>query len=138
MAHVVVREEIDAPRDRLWGLVADFGNVGWIPGGESARTEGAGPGMVRILGMGGAEIRECLESRDDAARTIVYTIAQGLPLPLTDYRATMTVRSAGDRRSELEWSCTFTPAGVPEGEAKAQVEDLYHMMIGWIRDYLAK
>jgi len=137
MAHLVVREEIDATEDRLWRVVADFGNVRWIPGGESARTEGSGPGMVRILGAEGAEIRERLESRDDSARTIVYTIPTGLRLPITDYRATMTVRSAAERRSTLEWSCTFTPAGIPEAEAKAQVENLYRMMIGWIRDYLA-
>jgi len=138
MAQVVVKEAIDTPPERLWRLVADFGDVRWIPGGERARTEGTGPGMVRIMGAGGAEIRERLESRDEAARTIVYTIPQGLPMPITDYRATMTVRSINDRQSELEWSCTFKPAGVPEAEAKAQVDNLYHMMIGWIRDYLAK
>ena len=138
MAQVIVKEDIDAPADRLWRLVADFGNVRWSPGGEGARTEGNGPGMVRILGIGSSEIRERLESRDDAARTIVYTIPQGLPMPITDYRATMIVRSAGDRRSELEWSCTFKPDGVPEAEASAQLEGLYRMMIGWIRDFLAK
>lgn len=137
MAQLVVREAIDATQDRLWRLVRDFGDVRWIPGGENARTEGSGPGMVRILGAAGAEIRERLESRDDDLRTIVYTIPSGLPMPISGYRATMTVRGAGERRSELEWSCTFTPDGVPEADAKAQVENLYRMMIGWIRDYLA-
>lgn len=138
MAHVTVKEEIEAPADRLWHLVANFGDVRWIPGGESARTEGDGPGMVRILGMGSAEIRERLESRDEASRTIVYTIPQGLPMPITNYRATMIVRSLGDRRSELQWSCAFEPDGVTEAEANAQVEGLYRMMIGWIRDFLAR
>jgi len=138
MSHVVVKEQIDVPADRLWGLVADFGNVPWIPGGENARTEGNGPGMVRILPMGSSEIRERLESRDEAARTIIYTIPSGLPMPITDYRSTMVVRATGERRSELEWSCTFKPDGVTEAEAKAQVENLYRMMIGWIRDCLAR
>lgn len=138
MAHVIVKEEIEAPADRLWRLVADFGDVRWIPGGESARAEGDGPGMVRILGIGAAEIRERLESRDEESRTIVYTIPQGMPMPITKYRATMIVRPVGDRRSELQWSCTFEPDGVPEAEAHAQVEGLYRMMIGWIRDFLAQ
>jgi polyketide cyclase/dehydrase/lipid transport protein len=138
MARVVVKGEIEVPADRLWKLVADFGNVGWIPGGESARTEGNGPGMVRIIDMGAGEIRERLESRDEAAQTIVYTIPQGLPMPITDYRATMIVRALGDRRSELEWSCTFQPDGVPEAEPRAQLENLYTIMIGWIRDRLTR
>ena len=138
MAHAVVSEDLDAAEDRLWRVVADFGDVRWIPGGEAARTEGSGPGMVRIIGAPGAEIRERLQSRDDGTRTIVYTIPRGLPLPITGYRATMTVRAASPGRSVLEWSCTFTPAGVPEDEARAQVENLYRMMIGWIRDYLAR
>jgi len=136
MAQARIREEIAVPADRLWRVVADFGNVGWIPGGEGARTEGKGPGMVRILGMGGNEIRERLESADDAGRTIVYTIPQGLPMPVKDYRSTMKVHDRGDGKSELEWSCTFEPDGVPEAEARAQLEGLYRMMAGWIRDYV--
>jgi hypothetical protein len=138
MAHVVVKEEVAVPPDTLWRLVADFGSVGWIPGGETARAEGTGAGMVRIFGAGsGAEIRERLESVDEAARRIVYTIPQGMPMPIKHYRATMTVHPGG-QRSVLEWSCTFEPDGVAEADAKAQVENLYKMMIGWIRDYLAR
>ena len=138
MSQVRVKEEIAVAADRLWRLVVDFGNVGWIPGGEGVRTEGKGPGMVRILGFGGAEVRERLDSVDEPRRTIVYTIPQGLPMPIKDYRATMTVRDVGPQKSELDWSCTFEPDGVTEEEAKAQVENLYHMMIGWIRDHLGK
>jgi hypothetical protein len=49
----------------------------------------------------------------------------------------MTVHGSG-AKSELEWQCTFEPNGVTEADAKAQVESLYRMMIGWIREYLAK
>lgn len=135
MAQVVVREGIAVAPDALWRLVSDFGRVGWIPGGEAALTEGKGPGMVRILG--GGTIRERLEVVDQHTRSIVYTIPQGNPLPIKNYRATMTVHPSGDH-SELEWQCTFEPAGATEAEATAQVENLYRMMIGWIRDHVAK
>lgn len=138
MAQVVVQEGIAVAPDKLWHLVADFGNAGWIPGGDSVRTEGKGPGMVRIFGSGSAEIRERLESVDQHTRSIVYTIPQGVPLPIKGYRATMTVRASGDQHSELEWMCTFEPNGATEADAKVQVENLYKMMIGWIRDYLNK
>jgi hypothetical protein len=136
MSNTAVKEEIAASADRLWALVADFGNVAWIPGAEGVRVEGQGPGMVRILGGPGAEIRERLEAVDEAARRIVYTIPSGIPLPVTGYRASMTVRARGPERSELEWACEFEPAGVSESEAVAQIQGLYAMMIGWIRDRL--
>lgn len=138
MAQVVVKEGIAVPPDKLWRLVADFGNAGWIPGGDRVRTEGKGPGMVRIFGGSSAEIRERLESVDQHTRSIVYTIPQGIPFPIKNYRATMTVHLSGNQLSELEWMCTFDPDGATEADATAQVENLYRMMIGWIRDYLAK
>ena len=138
MAQVTVREDIAVAPATLWNLVADFGNAGWIPGGDRVRTEGKGPGMVRMFGDGSAQIRERLESVDQHTRSIVYTIPQGNPLPIKNYRATMTVHSGGDQQSELEWMCTFEPNGVSDADAIAQVENLYRMMIGWIRDYLAR
>jgi len=136
MGAITVKEEINVPADRLWRLVADFGRVPWIPGGDAARTEGSGPGMVRIFGAGDTEIRERLEQLNEADHSIVYTIPRGLPLPVRDYRSTMRVRSVSAASSELDWSCTFTPDGVTEAEAAAQLENLYRMMIGWIRDHL--
>ena len=138
MAQVVVREGVAVAPATLWKLVADFGNVGWLPGGDAVRTEGKGPGMVRMFGDGSAQIRERLESVDQHTRSIVYTIPQGIPLPVKNYRATMTVHATDDQHSELEWMCTFEPNGATEADARAQVENLYRMMIGWIRDYLAK
>lgn len=137
MAQVAVKEGIAVPPEKLWALVSDFGNAGWIPGGDAVRTDGKGPGMVRMFGEGNAEIRERLESVDQHTRTIVYTIPQGIPLPIKNYRATMTVHPSG-AHSDLEWSCTFEPNGVSEDEAKAQVEGLYRMMVGWVRDYVTK
>ena len=92
MARTTVKAEIAVPADELWALVRDFGNVPWIPGGEEATVEGQGVGMVRAL-LGGA-VRERLESIDEGARRIGYTIDAGLPVPATDYHATMTVSAS--------------------------------------------
>jgi hypothetical protein len=138
MTRVVVTEQIGVSADRLWRLLSDFGNIGWAPGGQNARTVGSGVGMVRIISAGGPEIHEHLEELDAGERRIVYSIRQGMPLPIKDYRATMRIRPAGDGNSELEWSCTFEPDGVTAAEAHTQVENLYHMMIGWVRDHVTR
>lgn len=136
MAAVAVQGEFDVSADRLWELVADFGNVAWIPGMAGVRVDGEGPGMTRYLPAGESEIHERLESIDPVQRTLRYTIPVNIPLPVTDYRATMRVEGAASG-AKLHWSCTFEPAGVSEAEAQQVVRGLYEMMIGWIREHLA-
>ena len=138
MAKIQVKQELAAPADALWKLVADFGNVPWIPGGENVKLEGKGPGMLRIFTGPNGEIRERLESVDAGKRTLVYTIPQGVPFPVKDYRATMAVTDAGRGKSSLTWTCECQPAGATEAEVKQAIEGMYGLMIGWIRDHLAK
>jgi len=135
MAGVEVRAQFDVPSERLWSVISDFGNVAWIPGMEGVRVEGSGPGMTRFLPAGKVEIHERLESVDDAAKTLVYTIPENIPFPVTDYRATMRVDAAAGG-CRLTWSCSYEPTGVSAKEAEHTVRSLYEMMIGWIREYL--
>ena len=135
MAELAVNRTLDAPTDALWKLVRDFGNVHWIPGGEHAKLEGSGPGMVRVLVGPDGSVRERLESVDEADQSIVYTITEGLPFPVTGYRATMRVSDA-DGKGRLDWSCSFEPEGVSEAEAAKGIEAMYGIMMGWIEDSL--
>jgi hypothetical protein len=130
MAQVTVRQKMGQPGEKVWALVGDFGDVSWMPGGTTAELEGEGPGMARIIG---GAIREQLESIDPAKRTLVYTIPEGIPFPVTGYRSTMTVAGDGDD-CELTWSCSFEPDGVPEEQAVAIIEGMYGQMIGWVRE----
>jgi len=134
MAKTTVQADFAVPADDLWALVRDFGNVGWIPGGDEADVEGEGVGMVRIL-AGGA-VRERLESVDEANRQIGYTILEGLPVPVTDYHATMTVAAIGADACALDWSCRYEPSGATAEECDAQLRGLYELMIGWIKAHL--
>ena len=135
MAKARVKQEIAAPADAVWKLVADFGNVSWFPG-ATAKLEGKGPGMLRIFTGPKGEIRERLESVDEAKRTLVYTIPQGVPFPVKNYRATMLVTEAGKGACSLEWTCSCDPDGATEAEAVGAIEGMYGMMIGWMRDHL--
>ena len=134
MIRVLVKEEIAAPADRLWKLVGNFGDVSWMNGVTRSELEGQGVGMVRSLYVGdGAPVREQLEAHDEGARSIGYTITQGNPMPVTDYHATVAVVPDGPERSRLEWGCRFEANGVSEPEAKAAVEGMYGVLIGWVK-----
>jgi hypothetical protein len=132
MAEARVTRDLDVPADALWKLVAAFGDTSWMPAGAQITLHGSGPGMERRIAAGeGKVIRERLESVDEKSRTLVYTIPEGVPFPVKDYRATMRVRGDG-AKSELDWSVSFEPAGASEADARKAIEGMYGVMIGWI------
>ncbi|MFJ8728958.1 SRPBCC family protein [Streptomyces bauhiniae] len=118
---------IDVPHtpEQVWQLIGGFGSLPdwlpYIPG--STLSEG---GRVRTLtNAEGETIVERLTAFDEDSRTYTYTILKA-PFPVTDYLSTLTVHplpATGTAR--VEWSGTFTPAGVPEEEATALFHGIY-------------
>lgn len=103
MGSDAVSTEVGASADEAWVLVGDFhGIVKWFPGIESARAEGDD----RVLSMFGMEIRERLVERDEAGRSITYSIVGGVPVE--HHRATVTVVPSGDG-STITWAFEADP-----------------------------
>ena len=103
MAAGAVDVTIAATPDEVWEKVGDFGGVGeFFPGIESFRLEGDD----RVIGMFGMEIRERLLSRDDAARSISYSVVDGVPIE--SHTATITVEASGDG-SKVTWAYVVLP-----------------------------
>ncbi len=90
--------DIDKGADDVWAVVGDFGGIGgWMPGIESCRVEGDD----RILDTMGMTITEQLVSKDDAGRSLTYSIADGAPVET--HEAVITVSPAGDA-SHVTWT----------------------------------
>lgn len=132
MAEVVVVRELDRdPRD-VWTLLAEFGDVGWIPMAERVTLEGEGVGMRRHLHAGdGDPIIETLDAIDHDGRVLTYSIENN-PLPTSEYRAVCSV-AAVDDGTRIQWVVTFEPMGDGD-EIAAMIEAVYDMMLGWIAD----
>lgn len=99
------RAEIDVngSPDKVWALVGDFGGIGgWMPGIDSCRVEGDD----RILETMGMTITERLVSKDDAGRSLTYSIADGAPVE--SHEAVITVAPSGDG-SLVTWVVEATP-----------------------------
>lgn len=95
--------DIAGTPDAVWALAGDFGGIAtWMPGMESCRVDGDD----RILETMGMTITEHLVARDDATRTITYSITDGVPVE--SHEATITVSAAGDG-SHVTWGVTATP-----------------------------
>jgi carbon monoxide dehydrogenase subunit G len=95
--------DIDAPADRVWKEIGDFGGIGaWMPGVESCRVEGDD----RILELMGMTITEHLVARDDATRTLTYAIADGVPVE--SHQATIVVTPTG-AAARVTWDVEAKP-----------------------------
>jgi carbon monoxide dehydrogenase subunit G len=103
VAEGAVDVTVGAAPDVVWEKVGDFGGVGdFFPGIDSFRLEGDD----RIIGMFGMEIRERLVARDDATRSITYSVVDGVPID--SHQATITVEPEGEG-SKVTWAYAVTP-----------------------------
>ena len=90
--------------DEVWKLVGDFGGLAeWMPGIEACELEGD----VRKIQTMGLDIEERLNSRDDATRTISYSIVKS-PMPLEHHEATITVTPDGEG-CHVTWAVEVRP-----------------------------
>ncbi len=135
MIEILVQGEVEASADALWAIVADFGTVDWMMGVNKVELEGEGPGMVRLIYAlpDAPPVREQLESVDEEARCLRYCIPEGNPLPVDDYHSHMTVVDLGAGRSRLDWGCTAVARGIEEAAAKAAVEQMYGVLLSWVK-----
>ena len=113
MADFKIDRSFNASADDVWAKLGDFAGLGdWMPGIVKNEVEGEGVGAVRKLYFNETTaVTEVLESHDDAARTLQYSISDG-PAPVESYLATISVTPDGDG-CRVDWGATFeTPEGV--------------------------
>jgi carbon monoxide dehydrogenase subunit G len=100
--------DIVGSADAAWKLVGDFGGIAdWMPGIESCRVEGDN----RILDTMGMTITEALIAKDEAARTLTYSVIDGAPLE--SHQATITVTPTGDT-CHVTWDVEAAPDEMAE------------------------
>lgn len=125
MAHTTTSIKISALPEQVWQLIGGFDSLpDWLPNIPSSKvSEG---GRVRHLATpDGGSIVERLEVFNDKERYYTYSIMKA-PFPVTDYLSTIHVKEDTDGESSLvEWSGSFTPAGVSDEEAIDLFHDIY-------------
>ena len=104
MAEGAVDVTVGAAPEEVWKRVGDFAGIeDFFPGIDSFRMEGED----RIIGMFGMEIRERLLSRDDATRTISYSVVDGVPID--SHQATITVEPHGEGSKAVSYTHLTLP-----------------------------
>ena len=122
--------EINAPADKVWAAVGNFGDMSWHPAVTkteitSGNNNEVGATRVLVLPDGG-KINEVLTTRDDGSMTMKYDITESV-LPLREYSATILVQPAGEGKSTVTWRSMFKrqdPANPPkEGQDDKAAKD---------------
>jgi len=123
---------IDAPIDRVWTVLRDFGSHRhWHPAVARSRMENDCDGDVvggvrRYCLTDGTELREQLIWHSDREHAFSYCILDS-PLPLFDYVATLRLKPVTDcNQTFCDWHMQFR---APDHRA-AELEDLIGQKIG--------
>ncbi len=109
--HVNKSVKINASADTVWEKVANFGDLGaWHPAvAKTNIVEGKDNevGAKRELTLqDGGKINETLTAYDAKKKTMTYIITGGV-LPVSDYKAVISIKSAGKNKSIATWSANF-------------------------------
>lgn len=128
MASVEMKTTVNSSAEDVWQVVGDFNALDkYVAAVSKSVADGSDVGAQRTLTLqDGGQIVERLESIDQEARTLEYSIVSS-PLPVDNYRSKMEVKELGPGQCEVRWSSTFDASGVSEEEAQETIEGVYSM-----------
>ncbi|MBW2386601.1 MAG: SRPBCC family protein [Deltaproteobacteria bacterium] len=137
MVEVNIEREYEFAADVVWDVIADFGNVSWVPGIEKVELEGKGVGMIRHLTVPVfPQLHERLDAIDAQEKVLEYSIPAVEYIKVEKYSARAQVVDLGPGRCRVLWSCRAEAVGASEEEASDKTRAFYAAMLGWINDYL--
>lgn len=125
-ANLAVDEKvsINAPADKVWAKVQNFGDLGAfhpavakteILSGTNNKT-----GAVRLLTLqDGGTVKETLTAYDAKAMTYSYVINESV-LPVSHYAAKIMVKPTSATTSEVVWTANFARKDPSDTPAKGQ------------------
>ena len=109
--------------DAVWQKIGDFCAIQvWHPSvSKCEQTDEAGATYRILTATDGGTIKEKLVEKTDTSYT--YAIIES-PLPVENYRATISVSADGDG-TRVDWKGSFDAKGKSDVEAKTVISDIY-------------
>ncbi|WP_181707728.1 SRPBCC family protein [Chthonobacter rhizosphaerae] len=109
-----------------WKVIGDFcGIKSWHPAiADCVLSDKDGKQIRTLTTKDGAKFVEELVEWNEAETKYTYIILES-PLPVANYKATLSVKADDDGGAGVRWLGTFDAKGVSDDEAKAIVEGIY-------------
>lgn len=121
-----VRRSVRLPASaaRVWATIGGFNALPeWHPAVE--RSELSDGGRTRTLYLaGGGRIVEGLDEHDAAARRYRYRFIES-PLPIENYRSSLSVRDEGDDGCTVEWHGEFASDDAVRTQMEKAIAGIY-------------
>ena len=136
MVHLHSHHDISAPRETIWGLLMDFGNIeAWWPANapidiDRVELEGSGVGMTRHIYNVGFDtaVSERLDALDLENFTLQLSIVGARPAGLLHYQATGTLTELENGGCRLTYDSEFRVEEGREAEAEEFLLGAYELM----------
>jgi len=139
MVEFSIEREFAISADDLWAMLANFGDISWIPALEKVELEGEGVGMIRhVTAPGLPQLHERMDAIDHATMTLDYSVPEVAYIKVKNYTARAQVTPLSEGRCRVNWSCKSEAVGISEAEALANTAAFYEMIMGWITNHFAK
>lgn len=131
---------VDQPAAKVWAMIGDYGALDqWHPAVVKLDLSGdAASGLYRTLTLpDGGTLNEKLIDHSDGGMSYSYSIESGV-LPVANYVSTLSVRPArhDPGMSVVEWSSSFDPTGIGNGQARDMIGGIYLAGFGSVIDKL--
>ncbi|MGQ0442006.1 MAG: SRPBCC family protein [Methylophilaceae bacterium] len=133
--------QVNVSADKAWKKIANFGDLGaWHPAvAKTDIVEGAHnvKGAKRVLTLqDGGKINETLTAYSAEEKTMSYIITESV-LPVSDYSATLEVKSAGKDKSIVTWVADFEHKdGADDKTAKDTINGVFDGGLGNLKKLL--
>lgn len=138
-AAVLVEKTLHARPEDAWKVVGNFdGWANWHPVVKMSVADGHHVGAIRILVLAdGGRISDRLVAYDESAMTYSYVVAtEPNPLPVADYRATITVVPIVSGCS-VRWEATFNTDETSAQSARESFTALFSQGLDRLEDLLS-
>ena len=143
MAETTVKAVFDAPAEKLWQILSDFGGVAkYNPIVTKVITEGTGIGSqrtctIQVPNQDSFEIDEVLDDQNDSKMSQVIKIVNAPP-PFTGMVAKFQVSQIEPNKSQVEWVVNVQPGDMPEDDAIQMVKGIFVQIGDSLKEYLKK
>ena len=115
---------IQAPLNKVWDKIGGWCAIkDWHPAVAACTETRKDNQLRRTLTLeGGGEIVELLTGEDE--RSYSYIIETS-PLPVKNYKATLSVSAQGNEQTKIKWSGTFDANGKPDKDVVDLITGIY-------------
>jgi hypothetical protein len=115
---------VNAPVSKVWEKIGGWCAIkDWHPAVVGCKEKKEGDDMRRILTLdGGGEIIELLKASGDNSYSYII---ESSPLPVANYKSTISVAADGDNKTKINWVGNFDAKDKPDDEAQNVITGVY-------------